>query len=165
MKTLLLLRHAKSGWKDANQLDFERPLNERGHGAAPLIGSYMRKQNLQPDLVLCSPALRAKQTAFLVAQAASFTADLRYDQRIYEAPAARLVEVISQVEDAANKVLLVGHNPGLEDLLENLTNEEHQHIPTAALALLTLNVEKWNKVRAGCGKLEWLVKPKELNVR
>jgi phosphohistidine phosphatase len=161
MKTLLLLRHAKSSRKDASLKDFDRPLTQRGLKAAPQVGRAMRRRKLEPDLVLSSPAERAWQTARLVLDAAKFNAELRHDERIYEASAARLCEIVSQIEDSANVALLVGHNPGLEELLEVLTGEARE-MPTASLACIELSIEKWNKLRAGTGRLEWLVKPKEL---
>ena len=161
MKTLLLLRHAKSSRKDNGVRDFDRPLNQRGLKTAPAIGRLIRKRKLQPDLVLSSPAERARQTTQLVIEAAGLKTELRYDERIYEASVARLLEIVSQIDDEANMVMFVGHNPGFEELLEMLTGEAHT-LPTAALACIELNIEKWNKVRAGGGHLEWLVKPKEL---
>jgi phosphohistidine phosphatase len=161
MKTLLLLRHAKSSWKDTDARDFDRPLNQRGLKAAPAIGRLIRKRKLELDLVLSSPAERARQTTQLVLEAASLKTELRYDERIYEASAARLFEIVSQIDDEANVVMLVGHNPGFEEFLAALTDEARS-FPTAALACIELNIEKWNKVRAGGGQLEWLAKPKEL---
>jgi phosphohistidine phosphatase len=136
-------------------------LNERGLKAAPRIGRYMREQRVKVDLVLASPAERARHTAMLVIEAAELSARLRFDERIYEASVERLLEVVAQVGEEANEVLLVGHNPGLSGLLELLTNVA-EHMPTAALARIALDVEKWSKVCAGCGQLDWLVKPKEL---
>lgn len=162
MKTLFLLRHAKSSWKDASVPDFERPLNERGRRAAPLMGKFMRQQKLQPDLILCSPAERARQTIALVGKAAAFKAELRYDERIYAASVSRLRAVVSQIDESASKVLLVGHNPGMEELLESLAGEVH-HMPTAALAHITLKIERWADVREQSGDLIRLVKPKELD--
>jgi phosphohistidine phosphatase len=161
MKRLLLLRHAKSSWNDAGLADFDRPLNERGLRAAPLMGRFMRERKLRPDLVLCSPAQRARQTAALLAEAAGLSAPLRYDGRIYEATAARLVEVLSQAEEEAREILLVGHNPGLEELLALLTGEARR-MPTAALACIELDTDNWAKLAARSGRLEWHVKPKEL---
>lgn len=161
MKTLLLLRHAKSSRKDNGVKDFDRPLNQRGLKAAPSIGSLIGKRKLQPDLVLSSPAERARQTTQLVFEAAGLKTEVRYDERIYEATGARLFEIVGQIEEDANVAMLVGHNPGFEELLEALTGEAH-NLPTAALACIELDIEKWNKVRAGAGRLEWLVKPKEL---
>src|SRR5947209_17764709 len=105
MKTILLLRHAKSSWKDATMSDFERPLNGRGLKAAPLIGRFLRRKKIRPDLILSSPAERARQTTALVMEAAQFSAELRYDERIYEASAARLLEIIYQIEESANVTL------------------------------------------------------------
>ena len=164
MKALLLLRHAKSSWKDSEARDFDRPLNQRGLKAAPAIGRLIRKRKLQPDLVLSSPAERARQTTQLVIEAAGLKTELRYDERIYEASVARLMGIVSELDDEAGMVMLVGHNPGFEELLEVLTGEAHK-MPTAALACLELNLEKWNKVRAGAGRLEWLVKAKELKAK
>jgi phosphohistidine phosphatase len=161
MKTLLLLRHAKSSWKESAMKDFDRPLNQRGLKAAPTIGRLMRKRKLQPDLVLSSPAERARQTTQLVLDAAGFKTELRYDERIYEASAARLFEIVSQIEDDANIAMLVGHNPGLEELLEALTGAARS-LSTAALACIEVDIERWSKLRAGENELAWLVKPKEL---
>jgi phosphohistidine phosphatase len=161
MKRLLLLRHAKSSWDGPRLADFERPLNERGLRAAPLIGRLLLRRKIRPDLVLSSPAERARRTAALVSEAAGLEAPTRYDERIYEATAERLVEVVSQIEEAVDELLLVGHNPGMEELLELLAGERRA-MPTAALARINLDVEKWSKVRAGSGRLEFHVRPREL---
>ena len=161
MKKLLLLRHAKSSWADSSLPDFERPLNERGQRAAPLVGKFMRERQLRPDLIISSPAKRTRETIALVLDAARLETETRYDERIYEATLARLLEVVSQIEDDKREVMLVGHNPGFENLLERLTNES-ERMPTAALALITLDVEKWDEAAAKGGRLEWLVKAKEL---
>lgn len=163
MKKLFLLRHAKSSWADATRADFDRPLNERGQHAAPLIGRYMRERKLRPDLIISSPAERARATAALVIKAAGIDTPLRYDERIYEATCARLFEIVSQIEDAAGEVLLVGHNFGLEELLERLTGEA-RHMATATLALVTLDIEKWSKLRDRCGRIELFVKAKDLEI-
>jgi len=161
MKTLYLLRHAKSSWKDPELQDFDRPLNGCGREAAPLVGRLIRKKKLKVDLMLSSPAARARQTATLVKESAGLSADLLYDERIYEADAARLLEVVMQAAESADSLMLVGHNPGMEELLTLLTGEG-QAMPTAALACVALDVEKWMKARAQAGRLEWLVRPKEL---
>jgi phosphohistidine phosphatase len=161
MKTLYLLRHAKSSWKEPGLEDFDRPLNRRGREAAPLVGRYIRKQGLRVDLLLSSPAARARQTAALVHEAARLTAELLDDERIYEADAARLLEVVEQAPESADALMLVGHNPGMEELLKLLTGEARE-MSTATLACVALDVEKWSKARAGAGRLEWLVRPKEL---
>ncbi len=161
MKTLLLLRHAKSSWSDPALRDFYRPLNKRGLKAAPLIGRFMRKRKLRPDLILSSPANRARQTTELVVEAAGLETEPRFNESLYEASAVQLLEIVSQVGDDAGEVMLVGHNPGLEDLLVSLTGEARR-MPTAALARISLDIERWSEVRETGGQLEWLVKPKEL---
>ena len=161
MKTLILLRHAKSSWKDESLEDIDRPLNDRGIRATEVIGNYLRKQEIVPDLIISSPATRARQTIDLVLKAARLKLNPRFDERIYEASVHRLLEVVSQIEETANTAMLVGHNPGFEELVESLTGEI-KRFPTAGLAGIELDVEKWSKSRAGIGALKWLVTPRKL---
>jgi len=160
MKTLFLLRHAKSSWKEPDLPDLERPLNERGRKAAKLVGQYIARQEITLDLVVSSPAVRARQTIELVLRSARRSVELRFDQRIYEASAAQLLEIISQIEDDRQSVLLVGHNPGMEELLALLVSGE-QHMPTASLARLSLHVKKWEKIPGGKAELSEFVRAKE----
>jgi phosphohistidine phosphatase len=161
MKTLLLLRHAKSSWKNPGQRDFDRPLNKRGMKAAPLVGKFIRERKLKPNLIISSPAVRARMTAALVVESGELEAELRYDERIYEADVEALVKVVSQADEAAETVLLVGHNPGLQELLRFLTGEEPE-FPTAALASVSFKLDKWSAIQQHSGRLKWLVTPKAL---
>ena len=161
MKTLFLLRHAKSSWKDQALADFERPLNDRGRKAAELIGNFIAKQNVTIDLVISSPAVRARQTIDLVLKTARRSPDLRFDQRVYEATPTRLLEITSQIEDDRKSVMLVGHNPGMEELLGLLVGIE-QHMPTASLAKVVLSSKKWDKILTEKGVLESFVRAREL---
>ncbi len=161
MKTLLLLRHAKSSWKDAALADFERPLNDRGRKAAGLIGKFIAKQDVNIDLVISSPAVRARETIDLVLRAARRSPELRFDQRVYEASPTRLLEVTSQIEDDRKSVMLVGHNPGMEELLTLLVGVE-QHMPTASLAKVVLSSKKWDKILSEKGVLESFIRAREL---
>jgi phosphohistidine phosphatase len=162
MKILLLLRHAKSSWKDERLGDFDRPLNERGKKAAQAIGRYIRKQKMMPDLVLSSPAVRARETTGIITTTAKLTAEIRYDQRIYEADPLRLVHIISQIEDNFGSVLLVGHNPGIEELLGLLTGAS-QHMPTGALAKIRLEgADDWSEISQAKAILELTIKPKDI---
>src|SRR3954470_18822585 len=111
MKTLYLLRHAKSSWDDSSLKDFERPLNERGSKAAPRMGGYLRKQKIKPDVVISSPALRAKQTTTMVAEAAGMTGIMTFNEAIYEASAQKLFYIVASFEDRVESVLMIGHNP------------------------------------------------------
>jgi phosphohistidine phosphatase len=161
MKTLLLLRHAKSSKNDPALHDFDRPLNARGLEAAELIGQTMQKQQIEPELIVSSPAQRARQTAEIAIVAGKLTGELRFDQRIYEASVKRLLEVVSQIEDRFGSVMLVGHNPGFEELLETLIGEARE-MPTASLTRIGLPVEKWTDVQPGSGTLGWLIEPKKI---
>ena len=162
MKTLFLLRHAKSSWADSALADFDRPLNGRGKRAAETIGKFMRKQEIRPNLVLSSPAVRARETIGIAIKASHLTAEVHYDQRIYEAGPMRLLEVISEIEEETSEVLVVGHNPGLEELLQLLTGRI-ERMATGTLAKIDLKTAKWSKTADHTGKLAWLVKPKELS--
>jgi phosphohistidine phosphatase len=164
MKTLLVLRHAKSSWKESGLADFERPLNARGKQASDRIGRFLRKKKPYPDLVLCSTATRARETVRLVLEAARLVVEVRYDQRLYLASAERLAQIVREIEDDRKNVMLVGHNPGMEELIPRLTGKTVS-MPTGALAKIDLDVEEWSapsEDNYGC--LDWLVKPKDLEV-
>ena len=118
MKTIYLLRHAKSSWKDESLSDIERPLNGRGKKAADTMGAFLKREKIQVDLVLSSSAVRARQTTERVLVSANIVTDVRFDERIYEAGVQRLVEIVRQIENGKKNVVLVGHNPGFEELLE-----------------------------------------------
>jgi phosphohistidine phosphatase len=160
VKTLLLLRHAKSSWDDSSLSDFERPLNPRGLQAAPFIGTVLAEKGWQPDVILSSPAERAKQTALLAKEAGRLTAEVQFDDKIYEASPAQLLGVLSGVSSKIDSLLLVGHNPGMEGLLTILTAETRS-MPTAGLARISLNIDSWSDIKDGRGKLEGFVKPRE----
>ena len=159
MKTLFLLRHAKSSQKGVS--DFERPLNVRGIAAAKLIGEVIQKRKLTFDLVLSSPAVRARETTQLVLAAAKIQPVIRFDQRIYEAGPSRLLQVVSEIEPDVDTAVVVGHNPGLSELLQLLTGET-QHMSTANLAKIDLENPDWGTTKLGGGTLDWILRPKEL---
>lgn len=154
------MRHAKSSWDDCALSDFERPLNERGLRTAPLVGELMKQNQFQIDIIISSPAERARQTAVKVKEAASFGSDVIFDEKIYEASPQRLLNILSEIVPTISAVLLVGHNPGLEDLIRILTGAL-EPMPTAALAVIDLNIENWNELTADTGKLVKVFRPKE----
>lgn len=161
MKTLFLLRHAKSSWKDETLADFERPLNRRGKRAAETMGDYFRSEGIVPELIVCSPAVRARETLELVSKAAKWSTEVRYDQRIYEASGMRLAEVVSQIDNDRKAAMLVGHNPGMEELVLLLTAESVE-IPTGTCAKIAVKASKWANAVDKRATLEWLVTPREL---
>ena len=155
------MRHAKSSWENAGSSDFDRPLNQRGLKAAPMMGKVMKKNKFQLDLILSSPAKRAEQTAGLVREATGIESEIKFDERIYEASPARLLEVVAEQNDNVDSILLVGHNPGLEGLVRFLTGETHQ-LTTANLAVVDLQSNKWNELSSSSGNLRILIRPKDL---
>ena len=160
MKTLFVLRHAKSSWDDADLADFERPLNDRGKRTAPFMGKMMHEKGLEPSIILSSPAARAKQTALSVKDAGGFSCELRFDDRIYEASPHSLLQVVSEIDDAHASAMLVGHNPGIEGFIRYLTGNL-EPMPTAALAVIDLNIDKWNEIADGSGELQNVFRPKD----
>ena len=161
MRTLYLLRHAKSSWKDENLADFDRPLAGRGRRACETVGKFLKSEGITLDLVLSSPAVRARETIDQVLRAAKLRPELRYDERIYEASAAKLLDVVSQIENDYKTVALVGHNPGMQELLQVLTGEADE-FPTATLAQIVFKSVKWAEAGTKKGHLEWIVRPKQL---
>ena len=160
MKTLFLLRHAKSDWSDEDLADFERPLNKRGRKSAPLVGSMMVSKGLQPDVIISSPAVRARQTAEFVHNIAAPTSPLILYPGIYEASSSILVGIIAEIDDKNGSAMIVGHNPGMEGLLTFLTRRT-EPMPTAALAVIDLKTNSWSEILGGKGHLVSLFRPKE----
>lgn len=160
MKELLILRHAKSSWDTAAVDDFERPLAPRGEKEAPRMGAYLAAIDFLPDLIVSSPARRASQTAQKVAKAAGFKGDIAFEPRIYLADADTLLEVVHTLPETAGRVLLVGHNPGFEELVAALCGGAVR-LATAALASIELPAATaWLDVERESGVLLWLVTPK-----
>jgi phosphohistidine phosphatase len=161
MKTLLLLRHAKSSWKKSDMSDHERPLNKRGKKEAPIVGAYLKENGLVPDLILTSTARRAHATAEAVAEASGFEGEVELYQDLYMSDAASYLDILRCMPDKANRVLVVGHNPDVEDLLTLLT-EVKEHMTTAALAVITLPISRWEELNeATDGRLQNLWVPRE----
>jgi len=161
MKTLLILRHAKSSRDDPSLRDFDRPLNERGKDDAKLMGGFVRGENLITDVVISSPAKRARQTTKLFLNAAKLSNEPTFEERIYEAGLPQLLLVLSEIDSSHAVAILIGHNPGFEELLASLTGQTAR-MPTAALACIDLSIGDWRDVHPRSGKLRWFVTPKEL---
>jgi phosphohistidine phosphatase len=142
MKTLLLLRHAKSSWDDPEIADHDRPLAKRGRRDAPRMGALLREEELTPDLILSSTARRARKTAEAVAEESGYAGEIELHDEFYPGAPQDYLSALQKVWDEYQRVMVVGHNPGLEELLETLTGET-LHLPTAALAQVTLPIEHW----------------------
>ena len=167
-RQLLVLRHAKSAWDTDARTDFERPLAKRGRKDAKRMGCWMGGQGLKPDYVLSSPAQRAKETVLAVcAELGLDTETIHWQPRIYLADLDTLLEVLGECPRKARKVLLVGHNPGVEELVAYLGGEgvvtppDGKLMPTAALARLDMPKD-WSRPGPGVARLLELTRPKEI---
>jgi len=161
MKELLVMRHAKSAWDVSYSTDFERPLNKRGRKAAPRMGKFVADRGLLPDLIVSSPAQRARQTSELFAKAADYDGEIQFEQGIYHAYANELLAIVQALPDETERVMLVGHNPGFEMLVGQLCGGAVR-MPTAAIAYIWLSAASWTELEAEAGELQWLVPPKLL---
>jgi phosphohistidine phosphatase len=169
MKTLTLLRHAKSSWDDAATRDFDRPLNKRGRRAASTVGREMRRLGLRFDQVIASPAVRVIETLRDVEEGYGGALDAEFDQRVYLASAEVLLELVQGARDNSTSLLLVGHNPGLENLVFRLGGEGPLNAeialkyPTATLTEISFAVERWANVGSGAGTITRFIRPRDLD--
>lgn len=161
---LHLLRHGKSSWPDGPTADIDRPLNPRGERASVLMGSYIEQEGLEIDLVVCSPALRTRQTLERLRRFLPDHVQVEIVETVYEAPVEALLETVRALSDGKHSVLVVGHNPGLEDLAVLLAGEQADvaGFPTGGLATLEFDLAGWRDVGPGRGRLVRLVAPKDL---
>jgi phosphohistidine phosphatase len=162
-KHLALLRHAKSSWSDSHLDDHDRPLTPRGHRAATRLGLYLRQEGIQPDLVLCSSAARARQTLGLLGLATE--PEVLVEDELYAAAAAMVLARLRRVSETAQSVLLIGHNPGIQDAAISLASDPEDLVgtfPTAALADLRLPIVTWQELCPGIARLHALVVPRNL---
>ncbi len=154
-KTLYIARHAKSSWDDMTLSDFERPLNKRGERDAPFMAQLLKDKGIQPDLILSSPANRAKSTAEIYHE--TLGGELRFDERIYEATAMSLFYLVQEAFETYDSVMLVGHNPGLTELNDMLCDKSIYNIPTAGVVGIIFN----QKVASHTGKALFFEYPKK----
>jgi phosphohistidine phosphatase len=168
-RRLILLRHAKSSWDDASLPDDARPLAPRGRRAVALLEQYLRMQDPDIELVLCSPAQRTRETWDGVRKGLRSAPEVRFVPEVYEATANDLLDIVHQVDDHHRSVLLIGHNPGMQDLAERLVGDgKHKALarlgrgfPTGALAMLSFD-DVWTDLDRGGARLDSFVRPKDL---
>lgn len=162
MKTLLILRHAKSSWKDSSLADHDRPLNKRGKQDAPRMGKFLRKQDLTPDKIISSTAKRARKTATAVAKASRYEGKVELTKAFYHAGPEAYLTVLRNLSDDYQWVMVVGHNPGMEELVASLTGRM-ETMSTAAIAHVALPIESWQELDDGVqGEFLHLWRPKAL---
>mgnify|MGYP001791132429 FL=1 len=159
-KTLYLVRHAKSSWKDTSLVDYDRPLNKRGKRDAPEMGKRLATKNIRPDLIISSPAKRAKLTIEAIAAEIDYAeSQIRWKEELYHVDVKTLLEQIRSVENQNRSLMLVGHNPGLTDLQNYLCQEAIENIVTTGIACIQFEVAEWANVRSG--QLQWYDYPKK----
>jgi len=172
LKRLTLLRHAKSDWDDPVPRDFDRPLNRRGEKAAHLMGDHAARKGLRFGLLVASPAVRVVQTLETFFTGYGEKLEPHWDRRIYLASASTLMDVMRDLPDSADSVLMAGHNPGLEELILDLVPEDADNklrgdvevkFPTASLAVLDLDVDRWKDVRENSATLVSFTRPRDLD--
>ncbi len=163
MKTLLILRHGKTQ-SDAPAGDHARELTERGHRNAAAMGAYIHNLVGTPDAIITSDATRALQTAEIVAEAVGFQTPLTVVPRIYAAELNTLLALVRSILDEVDTAIIVGHNPGFEELAEALAgnHDEGVRLPTAGLALLEFDIERWDAARKGTGRLREVATPRTI---
>ncbi|MEM1132643.1 MAG: histidine phosphatase family protein [Pseudomonadota bacterium] len=172
MKTLAVLRHAKSDWSDGRSRDFDRPLNGRGIKGAGLMGEYIKTNHLQFDAVVASPAARVVATLEQIETRLGAKLGTQWDRRIYLASSATLLELLREQSDTKSVVMIAGHNPGLEDLILELVPDDgsspmrdhvEEKFPTGALAILKIDIASWKDLGSANAKLELLVRPRDID--
>lgn len=164
MKAVLLLRHAKSDWGTPGLADFDRPLAKRGLEDAPRMGQILALFKAVPQQILASPAKRALQTAQMVAQACGYKDSIQWEESFYEGSRAHLIAALRRLPEAVERVLLVGHNPILEETVVSLCAVEAEsgviRIPTGGLVCLNFEIAEWIDLEEGEGVLQWFITPK-----
>lgn len=161
MKTLYIVRHAKSSWTNPSLDDFDRPLNKRGKTNAPFMASLLKKQNIKPELIISSPANRAVSTAEFFAEVlGNPLSKIKADKNLYEADSLDILNVVSQVEDYINTVMIFGHNPGLTDFVNFISDGDIDNIPTTGVVCLSLQTNTWKDLARDSCKILWFDFPK-----
>jgi phosphohistidine phosphatase len=166
MKTVILVRHAKSSWKDSSLKDFDRPLNKRGKRDALFMGKKLKDRQLMPDLILSSPAKRAKKTATSIAEEIGYPKKkIRYDDKMYHSGEQALLEIVRNQDDGHGTIMLFGHNPELGDLAEMLLKRDPVYtIPTTGVYCIRFAVPSWKNVQEGKGETVFFDYPKRHQV-
>jgi phosphohistidine phosphatase len=160
MKKLYLIRHAKSSWEDSRLSDFERPLNKRGELNAPFMGALLFKKNVKPDLILSSPAFRAKRSAEIIAEELGYTQEILFIPEIYEGNVSSLEKILLGLNDENNTVLLFGHNPILNMFAQQYLDFE-ENIPTCGVLEIEFTSKSWSKINRSNARLVSFEYPKK----
>jgi len=164
MKEILLLRHAKSSWDNELIEDFDRPLKEKGKKDALVMAEYIKQSDLIPEYIICSEAIRTKETLDIILQKINFSSNIKisYTRKIYEADVSDILQLISETDNKFNRIMLIGHNPGMERTVVELTKKEFPFpkFSTCGLAYLKSNINDWKEIKIGKTELVLFKNPK-----
>jgi phosphohistidine phosphatase len=162
IKNLYLVRHAKSDWSNSGQKDFDRVLNSRGMNDAPRMGRKLYELNVKPDIIISSPAARAKYTSEFISEQLQYDTDkIIFMDDIYEASVRSLLGVINGLADNYDKVMIVGHNPTFTYIAESFCKKTIDNIPTCGVVNIEFDIDSWAEVSEGIGNLKWFIYPKK----
>jgi phosphohistidine phosphatase len=161
MKTLYLIRHAKSGWSVPDTSDFERSLSKKGKKDINTIGSYLSLTGVNPQLILSSCALRAQQTTDLLAKKINFTGKKYYLEELYLTGVEDISEIISIQEDQVDSMFIIGHNPQLHELANSLINDHISKFPSLGVIAINFDIEEWNEILNKKGEIDFFIFPKQ----
>jgi len=161
MKTIILVRHAKSSWDNPDWSDFERPLNKRGNRDAPFIADVMKSKEILPDYIISSPAIRAKSTAIIFAKVLNYEQEnIKFDLGIYEKGVNYIKKIISALDDHVSTAIIFGHNPDMTSLASYFTGEYFDNVPTCGVVCIDFEIDTWAKITNENGKLRFFLFPK-----
>lgn len=167
MKTLYIIRHAKSSWADPTASDFERGLNDRGKRDAPRMGKRLKEKAIHPDIVVTSPAKRALSTAKKISEVIKYKKEkIKIESKLYHADEDTILSVVQNINDNQSTAMIFGHNPGLTDFVNAISSEEINidNVPTSGIVAFTLPVESWKDVTFKSAKLMFFDYPKLGNI-
>ncbi|MDD5406620.1 MAG: histidine phosphatase family protein [Sulfurovaceae bacterium] len=162
MKTIYFIRHAKSDWSKENIADLDRGLTKRGSKDLKSMSSYLLKKKIKPDLILSSPALRAKKTAKKISKKIKYNKDIKYMDELYMPDPKTILDILSDQKNKNKNIFLVNHNPALTDLANMLADEKIDNIPTLGIVAIKFDIKKWEDIKDHKGNIDFFVYPKLL---
>lgn len=161
MKSIHLIRHAKSSWENSDLDDFSRTLNERGKKDAPFMANKLKDSGCNPDCFISSPAKRTTETSKIIATAISYDIEkIIFDERIYHSSLPQILQVLNEIPNNFNNIVLIGHNPTLTQLSNCLTDDFIDHIPTCSIVKIELDIDDWKHIIQGIGNKNFFIYPK-----
>jgi phosphohistidine phosphatase len=153
MKTLYIIRLAKSSWDSSAKSDFDRPLNRRGLRDAPIMGTVLKQKAIKPDLVISSSAKRAKKTALIISEQIGYEeSDILFDENLYLASANEILEIIQNVDDYVESLFIIGHNPGMTEFINHFSDAFIDNLPTAGVFSMEFDMSSWKSLKTKSAK-------------